>query len=210
MHKISGLIMAGGKSLRIKKLGEKPMILLHDRPLIDYVLKAMADATLIQKIYVTVSQHTENTNEYLNRKAKDHPLQIIQTPGTDYIEDLRYAVKKFNLSEILVCPVDTPLLRGELLDLLVKEFFRIGKPSLVSVVPLRLILSLGLEPTIVMRIDDLEMVPSGVNVIKGDELITGNVLEEDYFKINLKEFAVNINTKKDLEIAEKMLFTSKN
>lgn len=209
MHKISGLIMAGGKSLRIKKLGEKPMILLHDRPLIDYVLKAMADATLIQKIYVTVSQHTENTNEYLNRKAKDHPLQIIQTPGTDYIEDLRYAVKKFNLSEILVCPVDTPLLRGELLDLLVKEFFRIGKPSLVSVVPLRLILSLGLEPTIVMRIDDLEMVPSGVNVIKGDELITGNVLEEDYFKINLKEFAVNINTKKDLEIAEKILKNTK-
>lgn len=205
MHKINGIIMAGGKSLRIKKLGEKPMIPLHDRPLIDYVLKAMAEATLIRKIYVTVSQHTKNTKEYLNRKVKDYSLQIVQTPGIDYIEDLRYTVKKCNLSEVLVCPVDTPLLRGDLLDLLVKEFFTIGKPSLVSVVPLQLILSLGLEPTIVMRIDDLEMVPSGVNVINGDELITGNVLEEDYFKINLKEFAININTKKDLETAEKIL-----
>ncbi|MFB0560228.1 MAG: NTP transferase domain-containing protein [Candidatus Lokiarchaeia archaeon] len=205
MHKIDGLIMAGGRSLRIKKLGEKPMIPLLNRPLIDYVLKAMAEASLIEKIYVTVSKHTTDTKEYLEKKTKDYHFQVIQTPGIDYIEDLRYAVKKFKLSEVLVCPVDTPLLRGELLDLLVKEFFRIGKPSLVSVVPLKLILSLGLEPTIIMRIDDSEMVPSGVNVIKGDEMITGAILEEDYFKINLKEFAVNINTKKDLEIAEKIL-----
>lgn len=205
MPKINGLIMAGGKSLRIKELGEKPLILLHGQPLIDYVQKAMTEATLIKKIYVTVSPHTTNTLEYLNKKAKNHSFQIIQTSGIDYVEDLRYAINDFKLSNVLICPADTPLLRGELLDLVIKEFFRAGKPSLVTVVPIKLILSLGLEPTTTMRINDSEMVPTGINVIKGEEMITGATLEEEYFKVNLREFAVNINRKKELEIAEKLL-----
>jgi GTP:adenosylcobinamide-phosphate guanylyltransferase len=205
MHKINGLIMAGGKSLRIKELGEKPMILLHGQPLIDYVQKAMAEASLIKKTYVTISPHTNNTLEHLKKKIKDYPLQIIQTPGIDYVEDLRYAINNFKLSNVLICPADTPLLRGKLLDCVIKEFFRAGKPSLVTVVPIKLVLSLGLEPTTTMRINDSEMVPTGINVVKGEEMITGATLEEDYFKVNLKEFAVNINRKKDLEIAEKLL-----
>lgn len=205
MHKVNGLIMAGGRSLRIKELGEKPLILLQGRPLIDYILKAMAEATLIQRIFVTVSPHTTDTLEYLKEKVDDYTFQIIQTPGVDYIKDLRHAIKDFKLSEVLVCPVDTPLLKGELLDLVVKEFFRKGVSSLVTVVPLKLMSNLELEPTIIMRINDSEVVPSGVNVVRGEEMITGVTLEEAYFRVNLKEFAVNINSKKDLEVAEKIL-----
>nr|MDO8079753.1 NTP transferase domain-containing protein [Candidatus Freyarchaeota archaeon] len=204
MHKINGLIMAGGKSSRIKELGEKPLILLHSQPLIDYVQKAMTEASLIKKIYVTISPHTNNTLEYL-KKIKNYPLQIIQTPGIDYVEDLRYAINNFKLSNVLICPTDTPLLRGELLDLVIKEFFRAGKPSLVTVVPLKLTLSLGLKPTTIMKINNTEMVPTGINVIRGEKMTTRETLEEDYYTVNLKEFAVNINSKKDLEIAEKLL-----
>ncbi|MHA1210083.1 MAG: NTP transferase domain-containing protein [Candidatus Freyarchaeota archaeon] len=205
MHKISGLIMAGGRSLRIKELGEKPMIHLRGRPLIEYVLTAMTQASLIQRTYVTVSPHTPNTLRYLKEKVGEYRFRIIQTPGIDYVEDLRYAINYFRISEVLVCPADTPLLRGELLDLVAEEFFRVSKPSLVTVVPLQLVLSLGLEPTIIMKVNDLEVVPTGVNVIRGDEMITGRTLEEGYFIVDLKEFAVNINSKKDLETAEKIL-----
>ncbi|MEM2136282.1 MAG: hypothetical protein QXG44_15620, partial [Candidatus Jordarchaeaceae archaeon] len=100
---------------------------------------------------------------------------------------------------------DTPFLRGELLDLVVEEFFRVGKPSLVTVVPLEMVKSLGLEPTTVMKIDELDMVPTGVNVVKGEKLVTGATLEEGYFKVSRKEFAININSRRDLKIAEKIL-----
>jgi adenosylcobinamide-phosphate guanylyltransferase len=205
MHKINGLIMAGGKNTRIKELGEKPLIPLHGKPLIEYVQKAMKEATLIKKTYITVSPHTTKTQEYLKEKIKNYPLQIIQTPGIDYVEDLRYAINNYKLSNVLICPADTPLLKGELLDLVIKEFFRAGKSSLVTVVPLKLTLSLGLKPTTIMKINNTETVPTGINVIKGEKMTTKTPLEETYFKVNLKEFAVNINTKKDLKIAQKLL-----
>ncbi|MEM3586060.1 MAG: NTP transferase domain-containing protein [Candidatus Jordarchaeaceae archaeon] len=205
MHKINGLIMAGGKSTRIKELGEKPLIPLHGRPLIDYVQKAMMEATLIKKIYIAVSPHTTKTLEYLKEKTRNQPVQIIQTPGIDYVEDLRYAINNYKLSNVLVCPADTPLLRGEMLDQVIKKFFETGKPSLVTVVPFKLTLSLGLKPTTIMEINNTKMVPTGINVIKGEEMKNGTALQEEYFKVNIKEFAVNINTKKDLKTAEKLL-----
>lgn len=204
MLRIDGLIMAGGRSLRIKELGEKPMIRLNGRPLIDYVLKAMSDSKLIKSIHVAVSSHTKNTTDYLKRVKKYH-FQIVQTPGAGYIEDLRYAINLSGMSDVLVCPADTPFLRGELLDLVVEEFFRVGKPSLVTVVPLEMVKSLGLEPTTIMKIDELDMVPTGVNVVKGEKLVTGATLEEGYFKVSRKEFAININSRRDLKIAEKIL-----
>ncbi|MEM2144267.1 MAG: NTP transferase domain-containing protein [Candidatus Jordarchaeaceae archaeon] len=167
MHKINGLIMAGGKNTRIKELGEKPLILLHGKPLIDYIQKAMTEATLIQKIYIAVSPHTTKTQEYLNKKTRNQPIQIIQTPGINYVEDLRYAINNYKLSNVLICPTDTPLLKGKLLDQVIKKFQKTDKPSLVTVVPLQLTLNLGLKPTTIMNINNKKMVPTGINAIKG-------------------------------------------
>lgn len=205
MHKINALIMAGGKNTRIKELGEKPLIPLQGKPLIEYVQKAIKEATLIKKTYITVSPHTPQTQQYLKNKIKNYPHQIIQTPGTNYVEDLRYAINNYKLSNVLTCPADTPLIRGELLDQIIKKFYKTDKPSLVTVVPLKLTLNLGLKPTTIMKINNTKMVPTGINAIKGEKMIKETPLQEEYLKLNLKELALNINTKKDLKIAQKLI-----
>ncbi|MEM1658009.1 MAG: NTP transferase domain-containing protein [Candidatus Jordarchaeales archaeon] len=205
MRKVDGLIMAGGIGSRFG-VAEKPMARLKGRPMIDYVVAAVRQAVSVKRVYVAVSPHTPNTKRHLE-EAWRGSVQLVQTPGAGYVEDLRYAAAQIKSQVILVCPADMPLLREALLDAVVNYFFTCGKSSLVAVVPLQLVVSLGLKPTLVMKIDGEDFVPSGVNVVDGVKLASGGVLEECYFKSSFKEFAVNVNTREELEVAKKLLET---
>ncbi|MBS7288459.1 MAG: NTP transferase domain-containing protein [Candidatus Freyarchaeota archaeon] len=203
MRRVDGLIMAGGRGSRFGA-GEKPLVRVNGRPMIDYVAAAMSQARLVRRVYATVTPHTPKTAEHLEEAWRGR-ITLIETPGVGYVEDLKHLVAQIRFSAILVCPADMPLLRGDLLDLVAKFFLTGGKPSLVVVVPLRLVTSLGLEPTLVMNIGGEDFVPSGVNALNGVEAASGKVLEECYLKVGLEEFAVNVNTINDLEVAEKLL-----
>lgn len=202
MRKVDGLIMAGGRGSRFGG-GEKPLTHVGGRPMVDYVAAAMMEAKLVRRVYAAVSPHTPKTTEHLKRNWRG--ISIIETPGEGYVEDLRRSASQIGSQAILVCPADMPLLRGDLLDIVAEAFLGGGKPSLVVVVPLQLVARMGLEPTLTISIDGEEFVPSGVSVINGVEASSGRVLEECYLKLDLEEFAVNVNTVKDLEAAERLL-----
>lgn len=203
MPRVDGLIMAGGAGSRFG-VAEKPMARLRGRPMIDYVVAAVRQASSVRKVYVAVSPRTPNTARHLE-EAWSGVVQLVRTPGAGYVEDLRHAAAQTGSQFMLVCPADTPLLRGELLDVVVDSFFACGKPSLVVVVPLQLVTGLGLKPTFVVNIDGEDFVPSGVNVVSGPRVASGELLEECYLKLSLAEFAVNVNTVEELKVAERLL-----
>jgi GTP:adenosylcobinamide-phosphate guanylyltransferase len=53
--------------------------------------------------------------------------------------------------------------------------------------------------------DGKDVVPVGINVIDGSKRYGDEWLDQDIFVVEHPEFAVNINTVQELELAERML-----
>jgi len=55
------------------------------------------------------------------------------------------------------------------------------------------------------KMNDKDVVPTGINVIDGSKRYGDEWLDQDIFLLDKDELAVNINTPKELKIAEEML-----
>ena len=62
---MDALVMAGGRGSRLK-MGEKPLVTLFGRPLIDYVALALEEST-VGRIYVATTENVP-ANKSLGRK----------------------------------------------------------------------------------------------------------------------------------------------
>lgn len=202
MLKVDAIITAGGKGTRIKELHiEKPLIRILDIPIIDYVLDAMLESRYIEEIFVSVSPFTPNTKKYVEKKG----FKVIKTPGLGYVEDLKYSMNYLSSSHVFVCPADMPLLRGKSIDMVVKAYFKSKKSSLVVGVPFHIIKSLGATSTFKSIVHGHVIVPCGVSVVNRNEMLSKEYLDEDYLITEVLDFAVNVNTINDLQIAKKIL-----
>ena len=82
---MEALVMAGGKGTRMGFCGvEKPMIEIGGVYTVERVVNALRDSKHIDKILVSVSPNTPDTERYL----KDIGVETIRTSGEDYVEDL--------------------------------------------------------------------------------------------------------------------------
>jgi len=70
---VTALIMAGGKGTRMALSGEKPLLLVGGKPVIDYVINALSDAKKVDSIVVAVSDYTPKTSKYL----KTFPVTVL-------------------------------------------------------------------------------------------------------------------------------------
>jgi adenosylcobinamide-phosphate guanylyltransferase len=80
---IVALVMAGGKGTRMRISQEKPLIQVCGKPIIEYVLKALKDAKKIDDIIVATSSCTPKTTQLMKQLG----VQVIETPGKDYVSD---------------------------------------------------------------------------------------------------------------------------
>ena len=55
------------------------------------------------------------------------------------------------------------------------------------------------------KMDDLDVVPTGINVIDGSKRYGDEWLDQDIFLLDLPELAVNVNTVQELQLAERLL-----
>jgi adenosylcobinamide-phosphate guanylyltransferase len=107
---IEALITAGGKGTRMKDVpGEKPLLPVCGRSMVDRVLDALRSCSQIGTIYASVSVNAPITREHLVSKG----VHVIETSGTAYVTDLNQAMQALSAKTVLVCPADMPLLTGE-------------------------------------------------------------------------------------------------
>ena len=116
---------------------------------------------------------------------------------------MQYAIKKLKLDTVLTVSADLPLITSELIDEIVERYERCGKPALTVAVPTETRQKLGLSSDYVFELKGRSLVPAGINVIDGERIDEGE-LEEETFVTDIKELAVNVNTSKDLKIAERL------
>ncbi len=197
---VTALVMAGGKGRRMTLSGEKPLLLVGDKPVITYVLKALQDAKEVDSIAVAVSDYTPKTAEFMTR----FQVTIIKTPGREYVFDLGYAIRKLELQTVLAVGADLPLITGEAVDTILARYKKCGKHALTVVVSVETKKKLGLGGEYAFKMDNKWVVPAGINVIDGLK-IEEEEIDQEVYLLDIDEVAVNVNTLHELRIAENLI-----
>ena len=198
---VVALVMAGGKGTRMRISQEKPLIQVCGKPVIEYVLAALKEAKKIGSIIVATSSCTPKTTQLMKQLG----VQVIETPGKDYVSDMGYAVQTLKLGIFLAIAADLPLVNGEMIDAIVDRYERCGKPALTVAVPLETKAKLGMCIEYSFKTDNKDVVPVGINVIDGRKRYGDEWLDQDIYLMENQALAVNINTVQELQLAEQLL-----
>lgn len=198
---ITALIMAGGRGTRMKLPMEKPLIEVCGRPVIEYVLTTLKDAKKINRIIVATTLATPKTTALMQQRN----IEVIQTPGKDYVSDMGYTVQALKLGVFLAVAADLPLVTPNMIDTIVECYERCDKPALTVAVPMAAKVQLGMCVDYSFVEQGQELVPVGINVIDGSKRYGDEWLDQDICILNHQELTVNINTVQELQIAERLL-----
>jgi GTP:adenosylcobinamide-phosphate guanylyltransferase len=106
---------------------------------------------------------------------------------------------------VLIIPVDMPLIRPDSVIKLVSSYIEVGKASLTIALDPATVRSLGLNVTHTEIIEGRETTFCGVSVVDRKEMLKDDYVEAAYLFTDSIDFAVNVNTLKDLAIAERIL-----
>lgn len=200
--RIPALIMAGGKGKRMGLKIEKPMLPFLGKPLIDRVVEAVAAAEKISEFYVVTSENTPETEKHCRSKG----WRVLRTDAKGYHSDLKQAVREAGLTDaVMTIPADLPALTGKFLDKVVSEFEVCGKDFLAVFVPIKARESVGLSVSSVDEYKGVWHAVAGVNIVNGTKIQGEGKIETSAIITEEIEVLLNINTLKDLEIAEKLM-----
>ena len=190
--------MAGGRGSRLK-MGEKPLVTLFGRPLIDYVTGALQDSS-VERILLATTDNVPKTRIW----AEQRGLKVMETPGRGFVADMIFAVEMAGVTDpILIIMADLPLITPDLIDEIIEIYEERPEPALSTHTPLSLHSLLGRRPDSLFNYPGQLIVPSGINVLDGADI---KKEQEDYHLIlERMELAVNVNVVDDLKLCEKMM-----
>lgn len=190
--------MAGGRGSRLKR-GEKPMVTIFGRKLIEYVALALEDSS-VDRIYVATTDNVPLTRAW----ALEWGLSVVDTPGMGFVPDMISAVKAAEvLDPILIIMADLPLITSDLIDSIIEVYEGRPEPALSTHTPLELHRRLSRRPDSLFNYQGQLIVPSGINVLDGEKIENE---QEDYHLIMERiELAVNVNLSEDLRLCERIL-----
>ena len=190
--------MAGGRGSRLNR-GEKPMVTIFGRKLIEYVALALEDSS-VDRIYVATTDNVPLTRTW----ALEWGLTVVDTPGMGFVPDMIGAVKAAEvLDPIMIIMADLPLITSDLVDSIIEVYEGRPEPALSTHTPLELHRRLGRRPDSLFNYQGQLIVPSGINVLDGEKIERE---QEDYHLIMERiELAVNVNVSEDLRLCERIL-----
>jgi adenosylcobinamide-phosphate guanylyltransferase len=200
--RVAALIMAGGKSKRIGLAIEKPLLPFLEKPLIEWVVEAVKSAKKVLEVYIVTSENAPKTE----KKCLKDGLTVIRTDGKGYHDDLKQAILKAKLQcPVLTIPADLPAVTGKFLDKVVTAYEDCGKDALAVFVPIKSRERLELSVSSTDEYKGMWYAVSGVNIINGAKIQEEGKIDTSAIVTGEIEVLLNINTLKDLAIAEKML-----
>jgi adenosylcobinamide-phosphate guanylyltransferase len=200
--RVPALIMAGGKSKRIGLPIEKPLLPFLERPLIEWVVEAVKSAKKVSDFYIVTSANAPETE----KKCLKDGLKVIRTDGKGYHDDLKQAILKAKLQcPVLTMPADLPAITGKFLDKAVTAYEKCGKDALAVFVPIKTREALELSVSSTDYHNEVLYAVSGVNIINGARIQDEGKIDTAAIITEEIEVLLNINTLKDLEIAEKIM-----
>jgi len=200
--KLPALIMAGGKGTRISLQIEKPLLPFIGKPLIDWVAEAVINANNVSEFYVVTSPNTPQTEKHCQSKG----WKVLSADAKGYHNDLKQATLMEGLmGPVLTVPADSPAVTGKFLDKIINQFEICGKDFYAIFVPIQARETLGLSVDSTDEFMGEWYAVSGVNIVNGAKIQGEGKIETSALITEEVEVLLNINTLKDLEIAEKIM-----
>jgi adenosylcobinamide-phosphate guanylyltransferase len=195
-------VMCGGRASRMQEgVIEKPLLKVDSIAMVERVILALVSSDRFDRIVAAVSPNTPKTKELLKSKG----IEIIETSGEGYSNDLSYLLSKLKPRRVMVVPSDLPLLNSqivsEILDVIDNSSsMKDHGPAISVVLEKGFVERIGAKPSIVLD----RYCHSGITVFNTMSVGTEPV-EEYYWVMNRKEIALNVNTKEELELVKKLL-----
>ena len=188
-----GLIMAGGKGTRMNLDNEK-LLLEYKKPVIFHVVDSLKESNCFSKILALTSSNSPKTKKSL----QDNNIEIFNTNGIGYVEDLTLVLQSINDS-VLVTSGDLPLLDNEIIKKIVSNYDP-EKTWTSILVTNKFLISLGLESDYFVNHDNQKCNYTGISLINAKKINSSQNLHENYIIIDDKRIALNLNTKEDYEL----------
>jgi adenosylcobinamide-phosphate guanylyltransferase len=194
---MQALIMAGGIGTRIN-LGEKPLISICGRPMIEYSIDAFFSAGM--EPVVAASSNTPMTMNW----CRAHGIDFIKAEGKGYIADMIEAVKTLDEQHRLFVSVcDIPCITAEIIIKIADAYHVSGKDACSTWVPAYITRSFRSTMPYLEKVNGIDACPAGVNILRGD--LIAQPQQELQVLLNEPALALNVNTRDDLANAEDFL-----
>jgi adenosylcobinamide-phosphate guanylyltransferase len=205
---IAAVVMCGGRASRMQQQQqgdiEKPLLKVAGVAMVERVISALASSNRFDRIVAAVSPNTHKTNEFLKSKG----IETIETAGEGYSQDLSHLLLKLKPQKVVAVPGDIPLLNSQI----VNEILNIidddddddrqeQEPAISIILENEFVEEIGVKPSIVLK---NQYCHSGITLFNTIAVGT-EPAKERYIVMNRKEIALNVNTKEELELAEKLL-----
>jgi adenosylcobinamide-phosphate guanylyltransferase len=195
---MEALVHAGGKGTRMGRCGiEKPMLKVGDKCTVDRVIDALKAAKRVDRIIVSVSDNTLETEAHL----KELGIETVRTSGDDFMGDLHQALECLSGDYVLTTPSDLPLITSDIFDQIIDYFNPSIMDSLLAVIDEDTVRRIGIIPSYVREDRGNRWVLSGVSVIDRKKTLAGEYLSEYLYETNWPELSVNVNTQLELDLA---------
>jgi len=196
-------IMCGGKGSRMGQLmnNEKPLLKLKGKALIEHVLDALVESKKFRRIIGVSSTNTPKTSAFLHYCTAGQ-VDVIETEGISYSKDLSMVLNKLEPARFFIVPADLPLLNAKVVGKVIRCLPDL--PCVSIVIEKRLVEEIGIKPSVVFNTAGKECCYSGILILDSSKFKDGHSLEEYYIVMNEKEVAVNVNTKEELQLAERL------
>ncbi len=197
---IPAILMAGGKGTRFdfnkikSKYQEKLLLPLGEKYLIEHVIDAIKASKNINRLIIAVSPSTPQTKSYI--AANIESIELIETPGVDFHSDLLFITNKMKLGITIMIAADIPLIKPEIIDDIIENYFILNKPALAVMADINLFNKYGLTPTIIFKSEDgkKKLVPLGINIIDGHMIDNQKEIEQTIYMTERAELLHNINS----------------
>ncbi len=190
------LILAGGEGSRLR-LGEKALVTVAGKPMLSRVIDAFVKAD-VEPIVVT-SHKTPFTRNFC--RAND--IEFIDTEGVGYVEDMCEAVLMSGEDgPVFTSAADIPYLTASIINNVRDRYFASGKPACSTWIPIELCEKYGTKPRYREIICGVPATPCALNIFLGSQVT--EVQEEETILLHEPGLAFNVNTREELEAAEKI------
>ncbi|KPU81427.1 5-deoxyadenosylcobinamide phosphate nucleotidyltransferase [Nitrosopumilus sp. PRT-SC01] len=188
-----GLVMAGGKGIRMNLDNEK-LLLKYKKPIILHVIDSLKNSNCFSKILAITSSNSPKTKTLL----QENNVEIFDTPGISYVKDLNLALKTIN-DVVLVTSGDLPLLDKEIIQKIVNQFDSQNIWTSILVTN-KFLTTLGIESDYSVNFDNQICHYTGISLVDSKKISSLENLGENYIIIDDKRIAFNLNTKQDYDL----------
>jgi GTP:adenosylcobinamide-phosphate guanylyltransferase len=177
---------------------EKVLLEVSGKSMLGRVIEVLKQSPSVDRIVVATSNNTPATTLEVQKLG----VESIVTSGSGFEEDMRFVIRKLSLGDVLVVSADLPFITVDILEQAVQKYRSSSKPTLAVMTNSEAYEKRGFKPQYVFKVNGHDLTAVGINIIDGDRIDEGE-LDQTVFIIEPSDAVLNVNTRRELELARK-------